>query len=363
MQHVPLVSVVLPVFNAEPYVRDALHSVLGQTLADFEVIAIDDGSTDASGRILAALAGMDARVRHVSRGNRGLTHTLNEGLEAARAPYVAIMNADDVALPDRLRLQAAFLDAHPRVAAVGGQVTLMLADGTPGPATSLPCDPAAVRRFLDTMSPFAHPAVMLRRQDVLAVGGYRAQIEPAEDYDLWLRLAERFDLANLPNVLLRYRLHAGQATAARFESVAVATLIAQAAARMRRAGGADPLDGRSPLDRSHAEQLGISPSAIATRAIEAALGRSESLLACGASAAVARQPLESLAQGTAAAAAPVFFRAASRWLDGRVLAREGRFVAAASALVAAAAAAPYFRARLGRAVSRRMAALCGGGLA
>ena len=363
MHPVPLVSVVLPVFNAQPYLRDALTSVLGQTLTDFEVIAIDDGSTDASGRILAEQAGMDARIRHMSRENRGLTHTLNEGLEAARAGYVAIMNADDVALPDRLRLQVAFLDAHPRVAAVGGQATLMLADGTPGPSTGLPCDPAAIRRFLGTMSPFAHPAVMLRRHDALAAGGYRPRIEPAEDYDLWLRLAERFDLANLPDVVLRYRLHAGQATAERFEAVAVATLIAKAAARMRRAGGTDPLDGSTPPDRSLAEQLGISPSEIAASAIEAALGRSESLLACGASAAVARQPLESLTQSAAAAAAPVLFRAASRWLDGRVLAREGRFAAAASALIAAAAAAPYFRSRLGGAVYRRMAALCGGGLA
>jgi hypothetical protein len=357
MHRVPVVSVVLPVFNAEPYLNEALASILEQSLTNFELIAINDGSTDDSGRILTEHAARDSRIHVVSRENRGLSRSLNEGLEAARANYVAIMNADDVAIPDRLSNQAAFLDAHPSVAAVGGQVRLMLADGKVGPATRLPQTPAAIRRFLKRMSPFAHPAVMLRRQAALAAGGYRPQIQPAEDLDLWLRLAERHDLANLPDVVLHYRLHAGQATARAFEAVAVATLVAKAATRIRRAGGSDPVEGRSQIDRPFAEQLGIAPREIAENAIKAALGRSESVLSCGASPAVAWQPLQVIQDGTVIASDRSFLNATNRWFAGRVLASEGHFLQALPDFVSAARAVPYFRCRLAAALYRRIIAI------
>lgn len=359
MDQQPVVSVVLPVFNAAAYLAEAIASMLGQSLRAIELIVIDDGSTDESGRIAAEHAARDGRVRVISRENRGLTRSLNEGLAAARANYVAIMNADDVSLPDRLARQAAFLDRHPRVAAVGGQVRLMMADGSLGPATRLPLSPAAVRTTLATISPFAHPAVMLRREQALAAGGYRPQIEPAEDLDLWLRLAERHDLANLPDEVLRYRLHAGQATATAFEAVAIASLVAQAAARARRAGQPDPVEGRRAIDRSTAQHLGITPGQIARQAIEAALGRSELLVACGATAAVARQPLESLQADPLIESDRAFARAAGRWLDGRVMAAAGRVPEAAIALVTAAVASPAFRWRLVRAASRRASVVRG----
>jgi hypothetical protein len=357
MHRVPVVTVVLPVFNAEPYLDEALASILGQSLADFELIAINDGSTDGSGRILTEHAARDARIHVVSLENRGLSRSLNEGLKAARANYVAIMNADDVALPDRLSKQAAFLDAHPSVAAVGGQVRLMLADGKVGPATRLPQPPAAIRSFLNQTSPFAHPAVMLRRQAALAAGGYRPQIQPAEDLDLWLRLAERYDLANLPDVVLHYRLHAGQATARAFEAVAVATLVAKAAARIRRAGGNDPVEGRSLIDRPFAEQLGITPQEIAEHAIKAALGRSESLLSCGASPAVAWQPLQAIQDENVVASDRSFLNATKRWFAGRVLASERHFLRALPNFVSAARAVPYFCCRLAAALYRRIIAM------
>jgi hypothetical protein len=355
MHRVPVVSVVLPVFNAEPYLNEALASILGQSLTDFELIAINDGSTDESGRILAEHAARDSRIHLISRENRGLSRSLNEGLEAARATYVAIMNADDVALPDRLSKQAAFLDANPSVAAVGGQVRLMLADGKDGPATRLPQTPAAIRRLLKQTSPFAHPAVMLRRQAALAAGGYRPQMQPAEDLDLWLRLAERHDLANLPEIVLHYRLHEGQATTSAFEAVAVASLVAHVAANMRRAGQVDPTEGRSHIDRSFAERLGISCRKIAEHAIKAALGRSESLFSCGASPAIARKPLESLRGDSASDCVRQFFNAAVRWLHGRALASEGRTLRSMTAFVTAAIGSPYFLMRIAAAASRYMA--------
>jgi hypothetical protein len=357
MHRVPVVSVVLPVFNAEPYLNEALASILGQSLTDFELITINDGSTDGSAHILAEHAASDSRIHVISRENRGLARSLNEGLEAARANYVAIMNADDVALPDRLSKQTAFLDANPSVAAVGGQVRLILADGRVGPATRLPQSPAGIRRFLKQMSPFAHPAVMLRRQAALAAGGYRPQIQPAEDLDLWLRLAQRHDLANLPAVVLHYRLHAGQATAGAFEAVAVATLVAKAASRTRRAGGSDPVEGRSLIDRSFAEQLGIVPREIAEHAIKAALGRSESLLSCGASLAVAWQPLQAIQGDDSIASDRSFLNATKRWFAGRVLASERHFLRALPDFVSAARAVPYFRYRLAAALYQRITAI------
>lgn len=350
----PRVSVILPAYKAERFVGEAVDSILGQTLTDFELIVIDDGSTDGTGTILAERAAGDPRVRLVSRPNRGLTPTLNEGLAAARADYVAIMNADDVALPERLERQAAYLDAHPTVAAVGSQTRLILADGTAGPAVSLPQAPAEVRAFLTKASPLAHPAVMFRRAAVIAAGGYRPRIEPAEDYDLWLRLAERHDLANLPQVLLHYRVHGGQATAGGFEAVAVCTLVAQAAARARQAGQPDPVEGRARVDRVLAAELGITAEEIARHAIETALSRSECLLATGAPVTVAREPFEAVRNHAVARTMPDLFAAASRWLDGRVLIAQGRYAQAVPVIVEAAVREPSFRSRLAGALERRV---------
>jgi hypothetical protein len=350
----PRVSVVLPVYNAERFVGEAIDSILGQTLADFELIVIDDGSTDDTPRILADRVSRDPRIRLIARENRGLTPTLNEGLEGARGPFVAIMNADDIALPERLERQVAFLDTHPAVAAVGSQTRLMLADGTPGPSVSLPQTPADVRRFLPKASPLAHPAVMFRRAAVVEVRGYRPQIEPAEDYDLWLRLADRHELANLPNVLLHYRVHGGQSTAGAFEAVAIATLVAQAAARARQAGQPDPVEGRSRVDRDLAAKLGITPDRIARCAIETALSRSECLLATGAPATVAWEPFEALREHAVARAVPELFAASSRWLEGRVLMAQGRYAQAVPLIVEAAVREPGFRSRLAGALERRV---------
>jgi len=121
----PTVSVVLPVFNAEDFLCTALDSILEQDQADFELIAINDGSTDRSRALLEERQRHDPRVRLVSRANRGLVASLNEGIALARGRYIARMDADDIALPQRLRLQAAYLDQHPSCVCVGSDVELM----------------------------------------------------------------------------------------------------------------------------------------------------------------------------------------------------------------------------------------------
>ena len=354
MVPLPRVSVVLPVFNAEPYVGEALESILVQSLTDFELIAIDDGSTDASRSILEGFAARDGRVRVVSRENRGLATTLNEGISLATAPYVGIMNADDIAVPERLEKQATFLDAHPHVAVVGSQVRFVAAEAISAPATSLPQSPAALRAFSKIASPLAHPTAMLRRQAVLDAGLYRPQMGPVEDYDLWLRLAERADLANLPDVLLHYRLHTGQMTANRAEAFAVGTLVAQAASRERQAGRPDPVDTVESLSPDVLARLGIHEEIIAREILVTALSRAETLLTVTGSTTQAFGSLTALEGHWAARKQPRLWAGCNRWLEARAALQQGRILAGMAKLLAAIAADYSFAVRLAKALARRV---------
>lgn len=211
MFSVPRVSVLLPVYNAADTLAEALESLRQQTFPHFEVVAVDDGSTDASSRLLAAWAARDARFRVFRRPHGGVVAALRFGLAQCRAPWVARMDADDVALPQRLAAQMAYAEAHPQVAVIGTQVEAF----PPGTVreglrrylawqNALLTD-ADIRREIFIESPFTHPSVMFRREAVLAVGGYRDPGWP-EDYDLWLRLylaGARF--GKVPQVLLRWR--------------------------------------------------------------------------------------------------------------------------------------------------------------
>jgi len=255
----PRISVVVPVYNAEAYLAAAVNSILTQTFRDFELIAIDDGATDASAEILDRLAQHDDRMIVVHQPNGGIVAALNRGLALARGEFVARMDADDVACSERFARQLAFLDAHPDVAVVGAAVTLIDAHGRAIRDAEYPETPAAIAAFLATGSALAHPVVMMRRAAVLAVGGYRPAYEYAEDYDLWLRMAEKYALANLPDRLLYYRQHAAKLSIAHAAEQRLATSIAQYAARCRRAGKPDPTEGLSALSRRDIDRFDLSP--------------------------------------------------------------------------------------------------------
>jgi glycosyltransferase involved in cell wall biosynthesis len=208
MASVPMLSVLMPVYNAERYVAEAVDSILGQTFRDFEFLIIDDGSTDSSGAILRRYAERDPRIRVVSRHNTGLLVALNELLGLARGELLARMDADDVALPDRLEREVNYLRDHPEVVCVGGRVMLIDPDGHPlGPGHLETDHEELVEMGLSGLCPLNHPSVLMRREVVLAVGGYRPEYSTAEDLDLFLRLAEVGRLANLPVIVTRYRLH------------------------------------------------------------------------------------------------------------------------------------------------------------
>ncbi|MEX0777515.1 MAG: glycosyltransferase [Phycisphaeraceae bacterium] len=208
MSNKPLISVVLPVYNGQRYLAAAVSSVLMQSMKDFELIVIDDGSTDGSLAILEGLARRDQRVRLVSRENRGLVATLNEGISLARAPFIARMDADDICLPQRLARQWAFLQANAAVVCVGGYYQLMDQRGRHLTTMTPPSDHAGLEReLLAGHTPLCHPSAMMRAQAVRAVGGYDPAMMLAEDLDLWLRLGEIGRLAVLPEPVIRYRLH------------------------------------------------------------------------------------------------------------------------------------------------------------
>lgn len=202
----PAISVILPVYNAVSYVEDAVLSILRQVFVNFELIIIDDGSTDGSGKVLRKLAEQDKRIRLVQRENKGLIATLNEGIEMAAAPLLARMDADDISLPDRLATQFARMQREPDLVALGGSIQFMDVAGNLGRTVSYPRG-NAVDEALLWGAPMAHPAVMLRTEAVRETGGYSDLFPHAEDYDLWLRLRDKGRLDNVRQKLLFYRLH------------------------------------------------------------------------------------------------------------------------------------------------------------
>lgn len=258
----PRVSVLMPVRNGALFLREALESILAQTFADFELLAIDDGSTDATAELLAEHARRDVRLRVERQDAHGLTATLNRGIALARGSYIARFDADDVALPQRLEKQVRFLDANPGVAGVGSRFESFGGAGRALPVEELPCDPARIRALLPERNCISHPTVVLRRDVLLELGGYRPAFAAAEDYDLWLRITDARALANLEEALVRYRVHPGQASVTRLEQQVVSTLAARRAARIRRATGLDPVHGVDPVTRPVLSSLGIVASEI-----------------------------------------------------------------------------------------------------
>jgi glycosyltransferase involved in cell wall biosynthesis len=205
----PTVSVVLPLYNCTAYVGEAIESILAQTYADFELIVIDDGSTDETPRI--AQGYRDPRLRFLAQENRGLAATLNRGIGLARGRYVARQDQDDVSRPERFQRQVAFLDAHARCALVGTWADIWAGGAATGRTHRHPEGNAELQYELLLDNPFVHSSVMLRRDALDAVGGYSTDParQPPEDFELWSRIARRYEVANIPQVLHVYREVAG----------------------------------------------------------------------------------------------------------------------------------------------------------
>ena len=238
----PRVSVVMPVFNNGEWLAEAISSVRAQSLREFELIIIDDGSTDQTEIIIANAARDDARIRTIRQDHLGVAAALNRGNALAQSPVIARMDGDDIANSDRLRKQLAFLEAHPSVAAVGSWAHVVDERGRRTGELRPETEPSVLGSLLPKTNPFVHSSMMLSTEVVRGVGGYRAGLEGAEDYDLWLRISERAQLANLPEFLLSYRRHSASASATAAQRQLLSARLARLSAAERRAARPDFID-------------------------------------------------------------------------------------------------------------------------
>ncbi len=212
------VSVIMPIWNSERYLAEAIESVINQTFLNFELIALDDGSTDQSPQILKNFAQKDLRIKIISCEHQGYSPLLNLGLSMAKGEYIARMDSDDICLPDRFEKQVTFLDNHLDYVAVGSQALRIDPESDPIGNVDFPLDHDTIDSSqMNGRGKIMHPASMIRQKALLKINGYRPQFEPGEDYDLFLRLAEVGKLANLPDVLLKYRMHTKNVTIERKE--------------------------------------------------------------------------------------------------------------------------------------------------
>jgi glycosyltransferase involved in cell wall biosynthesis len=205
----PTISVVAAAYNAQRYLAQMIDSFLAQKFGDFELVVVDDGSTDATAQILRRYQKQDARVKPLFIEHAGIVGAANAGLEAAQCELIARADADDISLPQRLEKQLAYMREHPECVALGSRMILIEPYGSPLCVTDHKLTheeiDAGLMRGGGWVLP--QPAVMLRREPVMRVGMYRNKFEWSEDLDLFLRLAEVGRVANLPDALVKYRIH------------------------------------------------------------------------------------------------------------------------------------------------------------
>ena len=205
----PLISVVLPVYNGEKYLTEAIDSILGQTFEDFELIIIDDGSTDGSLEIMHLYESVDSRLKLITRKNRGLPASLNEAINIAKGSLIARMDADDICYPNRLAVQTKFMQQHPEVILLGSAANFIDVDGISICTFTLSSKDSELRKVFPN-SPFIHPSVMFIKDIFLKAGEYTERMKlGGEDVTLFERMSRLGKLHNLAEPLIKYRLVPG----------------------------------------------------------------------------------------------------------------------------------------------------------
>ena len=205
MSNTPRVTVLMSVYNSEQYLAEAIESILGQTFTNFEFLIINDGSRDGSLKILKAYEKKDPRIRLISRANKGLVASLNEGIEKAKGEYLARMDSDDVSVPTRLEKEAAYLDVHPSVGLVGSNYTVIDESGKHLTSTNVFTHPHDLKIAQVTCNQYGHGSIMARLELIKELGGYDVSVGHVEDYHLWTRLSRVADIANFEEPLYLYR--------------------------------------------------------------------------------------------------------------------------------------------------------------
>jgi glycosyltransferase involved in cell wall biosynthesis len=248
MRAAPRVSIILPAYNARHFLAEALSSSLAQSFGDFECIVIDDGSTDRTPRLIENFARQDPRIKPIRIQHGGIVPALNAGLEVAAGQFIARMDADDICLPGRLERQVRYLEENADCVAVGSSVLLIDPYGADLNEVHPAVEHEQIEADLLRASGWAmfHPSVMMRADAVRAIGGYRKEYQWSEDIDLFLRLAEAGRLANLPEVLLKYRQHFSSVNRTRRQMQL--QINRQLLDEIYRRRGMGPLPGNVPAD-------------------------------------------------------------------------------------------------------------------
>lgn len=202
----PRVTITMLVYNAEEYLRHSIDSVLNQSLGDFELLVIDDGSTDASPDIVHSYK--DPRIRVIRNPtNRGVSWSRPRAVELARGEYIAVLDSDDLSVPKRLQVQVDYLDRHPEIDAVGSAFEVIDKNGRIISVIHVPTDPLAIRWKLLYGDCICHSTVMFRKNRALNLSNYDERVLTGEDFDLWIRFAAQGKIAQLDSVLTQWRQH------------------------------------------------------------------------------------------------------------------------------------------------------------
>ena len=230
----PDVSVLMPVFNGARWLQQSIDSIRNQSLTDFELIIVDDGSTDDSYLIAANLARLDDRIRVVRQAHSGVATALNHGITLSKSKFIARMDADDIAHRERLQKQFSAFRECPRIGALGSWARVIDEQGRSLRELKPEINPTELHKSLIKQNPFIHSSMMFSADLVQYLGGYRAALDGAEDYDLWLRMSEHAPLANIPELLISLRHHATSASVTLNLKQLLAARLARMSAAQRR---------------------------------------------------------------------------------------------------------------------------------
>ena len=254
----PLVSVVMVVRNVEQFLAEAIESILSQSFTGFEFIILDFGSTDRSKVIAASYAARDDRIRLHEVPTCGLAEARNAACFLAEGEYIALQDADDISMPDRLLWQVEFMEKNPDFGLVGGAAEWVDVRARSLWTLNFPTEDCEIRSALSIRCPFSQTAVVMRREAFVAVGGYRVVFAQAEDYDLWLRISERFRCANLRQAVVKYRIHPQQLSVSGRKQQTLSVVASRASAAFRKNGNPDPLDTANAITLELLAGLNVS---------------------------------------------------------------------------------------------------------
>ena len=277
----PAISVLMAVQHAGRFLEPALHSLANQTFQDYELIIVDNNSRDGTDRVMADWAERDERIRLYRQNVLGAAKCINFAASVARAPLFARFDGTDLLHPDRLRMQHARMDQEPRLGLLGGRVDLIDINDNVVGRRDLPLTDQELRAFLRRGNPFVQSAVMIRRSVFEAVGGYRISLRTSNDFDLWCRIAEVAQIANMQEVLARFRVIDSGIPASRPIRMALTDTCIVAAARARENGKPEPFINGSAGLRAALTILGQSREEFRYRVLKDVVGIARRALARG----------------------------------------------------------------------------------